>query len=279
MNTTPASFSSSITGFDALIVGVVQTKAPDSKFDTPAEYAVAAPEGLLSSEVLDKVHAALKASKFAAKRGDVRTLFGFSSDLPSIVALVGLGKEETDVNRKRDQARSSVASALSTLRSLSPTSPLNVAIAPFCDAQGLAEGSVLFQFSYDDLKAAASKQPVSSLTLLSKGDANLESAWRRGLILADSQNLARKLAETPANLMTPTIFCNTVAPLFEKNSKCKVFVREPEWIAEKKMGSFASVGRGSAEPQRLLEIHYVGDPAGWEAKKVALVGKVCIFKA
>lgn len=42
------------------------------------------------------------------------------------------------------------------------------------------------------------------------------SEWSTGIITAGAQNFARDLAETPANLMTPTIFSETVANEFEK---------------------------------------------------------------
>ena len=35
-------------------------------------------------------------------------------------------------------------------------------------------------------------------------------SWRTGEVYATAQNWARELMETPANLMTPTIFCKTV---------------------------------------------------------------------
>lgn len=40
--------------------------------------------------------------------------------------------------------------------------------------------------------------------------------WNTGVTAAKSQNFARDLMETPANLMTPTIFAETVANELEK---------------------------------------------------------------
>lgn len=53
---------------------------------------------------------------------------------------------------------------------------------------------------------------------------NIVSDFEKGVILAESQNFARVLMETPANHMTPTIFANTVADRF-KNSQVKVIIR------------------------------------------------------
>jgi aminopeptidase len=51
----------------------------------------------------------------------------------------------------------------------------------------------------------------------------------------------------------------------------KVTVWDRSWAESKKMGSFLSVARGSAEPPVFLELHYSGAPK--QEKPVALVGK------
>jgi aminopeptidase len=276
---TEAKFATSLAGLDALVIGAAQKdNETDAKPDATPSFSILGATGGLKEDMLAKVDAALKASKFGAKKSDVRTLFAVSDEVP-ILTVVGLGKEETDAAKKLEQARVAAGSAISSLRGLSPNQAMSIGFAPFADAQGLAEGAVLVQHSFDELKQASSRSAVSTVTLLTTGgDAKaLEASWSRGLVLADSQNVARRLAETPANLMTPTIFCERVKDLFEGHKNVTLHIREPAWIAEKKMGSFESVGRGSSEPQRLLEIHYAGDPAGWEAKKVALVGKGVTF--
>ena len=36
-------------------------------------------------------------------------------------------------------------------------------------------------------------------------------AWSRGRVMADAQNFARKLMDTPSNHLTPTMFVSTVS--------------------------------------------------------------------
>lgn len=48
--------------------------------------------------------------------------------------------------------------------------------------------------------------------------------FEKGCILAECQNFARLLMETPANHMTPSIFASTVEEKF-KNSQVQVIVR------------------------------------------------------
>ena len=39
--------------------------------------------------------------------------------------------------------------------------------------------------------------------------------WSTGLVFGKAQNLARELMETPANLMTPTLFCERIKKEFQ----------------------------------------------------------------
>lgn len=81
--------------------------------------------------------------------------------------------------------------------------------------------------------------------------------------------------DTPANLMTPTIFAENVV------ARCTplgvtVQAHNEQWAREKKMGSYLSVTRGSQEPPVFLELTYTGVP-GSDAKPICLVGKGITF--
>lgn len=88
--------------------------------------------------------------------------------------------------------------------------------------------------------------------------------------------------DTPANLMTPTIFAETVRARCEPLG-IKVQAHDREWASAKGMNSFLSVTRGSAEPPVFLELHYNGvakhAAAGSSSDKppVCLIGKGITF--
>lgn len=52
---------------------------------------------------------------------------------------------------------------------------------------------------------------------------SMEKEWRKGTILAEGQNLSRRLMEMPANLLTPTKFAEIVKE--QLADKCEVLVR------------------------------------------------------
>jgi cytosol aminopeptidase len=93
-----------------------------------------------------------------------------------------------------------------------------------------------------------------------------------GKILAESQIMASFLATTPANYMTPTIFCEEISSKCD-NSK----VYDKEWAKEMKMNSFLSVAKGSAEEPKIIESRHMGR----DSKEIdlILVGKGITFDA
>ncbi|XP_033252033.1 cytosol aminopeptidase-like [Drosophila miranda] len=114
---------------------------------------------------------------------------------------------------------------------------------------------------------------ISKLELYDSPDSD---AWMRGLFKAESQNLARRLADTPANQMTPTIFAQSTVDAL---CACgvSVEVRSMDWIESKILNSFLMVAKGSCEPPIILEIAYCGTAP--EDKPILLLGKGITFNS
>jgi len=102
------------------------------------------------------------------------------------------------------------------------------------------------------------------------------SNWEKGKINAFSQIIARELAETPANMMTPTIFAEKVQEIFNNVPDVEVFVRDTEWLKNKKMGGILAVSQGSTEQPKFVEIHLKRN-AEQATTRIALVGKGVTF--
>lgn len=196
-----------------------------------------------------------------------------------ITVVVGLGPPEAGVNdlegvhEGRENVRAAVAGGVRAVRDLKAN--VDEVVVDDChDAEAAAEGAVLGLYYYDDLKSEKYKKPKMNVSLANvSNDSTVQSKWNRGVILADGQNLARRLMETPANLMTPTIFSETVAKIAEPLG-IKVVIRDQEWAKSKKMGSFLSVAQGSDQPPKFLELHYYNNSG---SKPLALVGKGITF--
>ena len=166
-----------------------------------------------------------------------------------------------EYKNERDAIRT--ASALGA-RALYKEENCKIYLESFGDNEAVAEGAHLALYSYKK------KYSVELLPLIN------DENWNRGKTLAESQNIARDLSNTPANLMTPTIFANQVVSLFKQKGLegVEVKIRELEWIKEQQMGGVIGVSKGSAEPPVFLEIIYT--PVS-NSSPLALVGKGVTF--
>jgi len=131
-------------------------------------------------------------------------------------------------------------------------------------------------YRYDSLKTVQKqKKPHVKFGPVGNSSQTAEYSWKTGLIYGDAQNFARYLAETPANLMTPTIFVENVQSKLRDLNNVEIIVRDKGWVINNNMGAFLSVAQGSDEPLKFLEIHYKGGKEG--DKPLALVGKGKFF--
>lgn len=212
------------------------------------------------------------------KKGKAKIFYNLHKDFP-VVTVVGLGSpdasfnEAEDLDEKRENIRSSMAIAARTVRD--EVGVDEVLIDPCTDAEASSEGANLALWYFDELKSEKYKKKQLEMDVYSDcaGPA-VKEAYERGAKLAQAQNVCRRLAEMPANLMTPTIFGKYAEDLFKDLPKVKVIVRDQKWAESKKMGSFLSVAKGSAEPPKFLEIHYNNKP---DSKPFVLVGKGICF--
>lgn len=207
-------------------------------------------------------------------KGKSRLFYDVSPDFP-VVALVGLGPADASFNEleevyeEHENVRAAVAIGARALRDAA----VDEILVDDCHLpQSAAEGATLGLYYYDELKSEVYKKRQVKVSLWNANETTA-AAWQRGVILANGQNLARRLAETPANRMTPTIFCQQAVEL-GKPLGINVTVHDRQWAEEKKMGSFLSVTNGSDEPAKFLELSYNNAP---DTKPVVLVGKGITF--
>ena len=102
----------------------------------------------------------------------------------------------------------------------------------------------------------------------------VERGIARGTILGEAVNLARRLALTPANDMTPTRLAEAAADV-AKQTGLEIEVFDEARARQERMGSFLSVAQGSAQPPKFIILRYNGDPSSKEL--LALVGKGITF--
>jgi leucyl aminopeptidase len=192
------------------------------------------------------------------------------------VVLVGAGKPGTlDAERARNIASAGV-------RALWRSSVRKVAIAVAPDAigeeraaQAAVEGAIyaMWRPEVHRTREEERRLPVIDTVLLVTETA-VRGAVDRGVAVGEATNEARRLANEPANRMTPTIMAETAKAL-AKDAGVRCEVLDAERCRALGMHSFLSVAQGSHEPPRFIVMRHRGRRG--DGYDLAFVGKGITF--
>ena len=217
------------------------------------------------------------------KAGERTTIHTLGKIAAPRVLVAGLGKAgEFDVHAVRnlsaEVARACRRPSVKTVATVVHGAGIG-GLDPDACAQALAEGALLgaYQFLRYKTEADDDKAEIGLLTIVEHDGskvAGMEAAANRGRVLAEATNLARDLANEPANNLNPTDLAGRAAEVASAPN-LELEVMEEEEMAAKGMGSLLSVARGSVQPAKLVRISYKG--RGGEGYDLALVGKGITF--
>jgi leucyl aminopeptidase len=124
------------------------------------------------------------------------------------------------------------------------------------------------------------KPPVKlSRVVVNVGDSRsvkaAQKALNRGAAMATGINEARRLAELPGNVCTPSYLAKQARSLARAHTRLSTNVLEEKKMRELGMGSLLSVTAGTDQPAKLIVMHYKGGKSG--DKPYVLVGKGITF--
>ncbi len=145
-------------------------------------------------------------------------------------------------------------------------------------ARGVVEGTFEPQAIYRSAVEAAPPELEELVIVAPGGDATgLAAAVERGRIVGEGANVARRLSNRAANDVSPQILADEARAIAEANDLA-IDVVEPERAAELGMGMFLAVGRGSANPPRMIVMRS-GPEGATDARGrlLAMVGKGVCF--
>jgi cytosol aminopeptidase len=205
--------------------------------------------------------------------GECRILYNLENDFSS-VAVCGLGNECIGYNRHElmDESKETIriASAVGC-RALQKLHTSTIHVESFGHSESSAEGAALGLWLNQSRRTKNRQEFIPQIQLHTERgmDSNLEG-WKIGLHKASAQNLARQLMETPANLMTPTMFAQNIVEVLCK-SGVNVEVKVRGWAERQGMQSFLSVAKGSCEPPIFLELSYYGTDS--DERPIVLIGQ------
>jgi leucyl aminopeptidase len=231
--------------------------------------------------------AVIASGDFTGKAGEAQVVYPRDTRRTRRVLLLGIGEEaKLDAEALRAAAGSAVghAAARKAARVVFAVPALRK-LRPAAALQALAEGAVLAGYRFDTYLRDDSDAPgrVTSFTLCLERGGELRAARaaaRTGVILAESQNLARQLSNEPANALPPAALAQA-AQRVAKEAGLRVRVLEVAEMKRLKMGGILAVGGGSANPPRLIVLEHgraPGKPRGGRRRDtVCLVGKGITF--
>ena len=158
-----------------------------------------------------------------------------------------------------------------------------IALPPLPSAQAatyasfIAEGAITGSFDTTLYQERPERRlATNEVALLSKGfpQDEIERGIAHGVAIGEAVNLARRLALTPANDMTPTRMAEEATAVAQA-AGLEIDVLDEARARREGMGSFLSVAQGSAQPPKFIVLRYNGDPSSKEL--LALVGKGITF--
>jgi leucyl aminopeptidase len=198
--------------------------------------------------------------------------------------IVGLGKTaKITIHSVRNAAGTAVRFAkprgIRELVLALPTSENPTESLPLAPAARVAtEGACIGDFDPDTYRSDRKDQSIQVFTLAVPASADrsaVEAAFAEGVIIGESQNLARSLVNEPGNKLTPTILGQRAAEMAQQVG-LDWEVHSTEKLKELKMGAFWSVAQGSAEAPALIVLRY--NPQGiTDGPILGLVGKGITF--
>jgi leucyl aminopeptidase len=144
--------------------------------------------------------------------------------------------------------------------------------------QAIAEGLTLAEFDGGRYKTAGYDPfDLAGLGIVVPEQSRdaAQRAGRRGRIIGEHCNMARMLDNEPGNALTPSVFAERLSQI-ARSGGLSVDILDHKELERLGMGLLLGVGRGSAEPPRLVTIRY--EPAGAPASPVlGLIGKGITF--
>ncbi len=141
-------------------------------------------------------------------------------------------------------------------------------------AAGLVEGTVLHAYRYDRYRNHPEDEHALEQLLVSSHD-DVSEAVRVAAIVAEAQNRARDLQNSPGNELTPERLAHRAQELVGEAAGLTLNVLDEQELTVLGMGAFAAVAQGSEQPAQLIELRYEGPEAS--GPLLALVGKAVTF--
>lgn len=217
---------------------------------------------------------AITGHNFTGKRGE--------TNRAGSVLLVGLGKKSELKNADLRDIGGSVVRALGKAGLCSVELQLHLTIpqgvATECEiGQLVAEGMTIANWRVDQFDGSATKRTKKQGALqITSASKEVVRGLKRGVILGEAVNDARRVAATPPNICNPPWMAKEAKKIAKKcGLKCKII----SYTQAKELGlnGIVNVGMGSAEKPCMIILEHAGSGGGKSGEHLCLVGKTITY--
>ncbi|MEW9122677.1 MAG: leucyl aminopeptidase [Thermotaleaceae bacterium] len=225
----------------------------------------------------------LSLEEFLGKKMEQQIIHTLGRIAPKKIILIGLGSEEK-VNE--EAIRNVIGQGIRTAQRIGSKTTaiylgeaLEKKMCPISLGESIAEGAFMSLYRFDKYKTQKEEkkeklEEIYFFKTYEAEDEQLQKGVDRGIILAQSVNLARDLVNEPGNGMTPRDLAEIASKIALKHGM-DIEVLEKEDMEGLGMNAFLGVSKGSAEPPKLIFLEYKGRKDTDE--KIAFVGKGITF--
>ena len=218
-------------------------------------------EGEKTSQELANKYAVEK-DHFEGKLGHTYLLHTLGQTSADKILVIGFGKkEEFNANKMRE----AVAKSVKKLQQIKAKKAVFDFDVNADYGKSATIGAMIADYSYDKYKSEKSHH-LEEITFarFSEEDVN------EGRIFGEAMKLTRDLANTPAQIATPTKLAEIAKNI--EGIETKVFDKEE--IERMGMGAYLAVGQGSSQPPKFIHMKYSSKNP---KKKIAIIGKGICF--
>ncbi|HVD38732.1 MAG TPA: leucyl aminopeptidase [Solirubrobacterales bacterium] len=141
-------------------------------------------------------------------------------------------------------------------------------------AAALVTGTILAAYRFDRFKSETDEEAARLESLTIVGAAEPAGAVETARIVAEAQNRARDLQNTPANVATPSFLAARAEEVAAGSDSLSVEVLGRPELEEKGMGGILAVSQGGPEEPKMIVLRYSG---GGSAPTLGLIGKGVTF--
>jgi leucyl aminopeptidase len=206
-----------------------------------------------------------------------------SSVACSRIMLVGCGEKENFDRKNYRSALRAAFAALTKTKHAEAVSYLNAEAVKGADAYRRARIAVETwhngAYRFTATKSKADDKPIAQTKLGLAASSAAARQVRRGIkhgnAIGLGVSLAREVGNLPANVCTPSYLASQARAIGKGRKNLRVQVMSEPDMAKLNMGALLSVTAGTAEPAKLILLHYAG--AAKNKRPTVLVGKGVTF--